>query len=177
MGQCWCLCNGPWVAAGSLRSLSLDYHCCTHCWSERKVDSLILSVGCTNRGKNFPCYISSDWVRKKSSFLLWRLSRGVGAVCSVRAWGVPLQFFREAEVWELEVGLGWGTLVCVLAGSLLCVNGAELKASITERGSVKGMCRMLLGSSNGTEYEEVICSKKKKEDSITIVWNGEVMQI
>lgn len=56
--------------------------------------------------------------------------------------------FGEAEISELEVGLGWGTLVCVLAGSLLCVNVAELKESFTERGSVKGMCRMWLGSCN-----------------------------
>lgn len=51
VGQCWCLCNSPWVASGSLGSFSPDYHCCTHCWSERRADSLILSVGCTDRGR------------------------------------------------------------------------------------------------------------------------------
>lgn len=82
--------------------------------------------------------------------------------------GSLVQFLGETEVWELEVGLGWGTLVCVLAGSLLCVNGAELKASFTERGSVKGMCRMLLGSSNGNKYEgdkdgKIFRDKKKSK--------------
>lgn len=48
------VCATARVAAGSLRSLSLDYHCCTHCWGEKNVDSLILPVGCFDRGKS-PC--------------------------------------------------------------------------------------------------------------------------
>lgn len=121
-GQYWCLCTGPWVATGSLRSLSLDYHCCTHCWSERKAHGLILSVGCTDRGKTplTHCYVSRDgrkyvffhhfvflFVLKSShgNCAVWTAGRGV------------LVWSLGGTLWELEVGLGWGTLVCVLAGS------------------------------------------------------------
>lgn len=145
-GQCWCLCNGPWVAAGSLRSLSLDYHCCTHCWSERRLNGLILSVGCTDRGKTPLPTAILHVMGKKGGFL--KLPR---AVWTVWARVSCRSFLGESGVWEPEVGLGWGTLVCVLAGSLLCVNAAELKETFTERGSVKGMCRMWLGSGNGKD--------------------------
>lgn len=151
-GQYWCLCTGPWVATGSLRSLSLDYHCCTHCWSERKAHGLILSVGCTDRGKTPPYpLLYLTWWKKISFgvFFVLKSSRGAGAVWTVSR-GV-LVWSLGGTLWELEVGLGWGTLVCVLAGSPLCVKEAVLKESFTERGSVKGMCRMWLGSSNGKD--------------------------
>lgn len=112
-GQCWCLYNGPWVASGSLRSLSPDYHSCTHCWSERRVDSLILSVGCASRGRSLHfgqfCvkYDGRKWsVVEKLSRVVWTVQAGV-------SWG----FLGETGDWTLEGGLGWGTLVCVLAGS------------------------------------------------------------
>lgn len=138
-------------------------HCCTHCWGEKKVDGLILSVGCTNRGKTpiTHCYISHDGRKgllfKKKEEKSWLC--GASAVRTVWAGVFWCSFSGETEVWELEVRLGWGTLVCVLAGSLLCVNEAELKESFTERGSVKGMCRMRLGSSNGKDR---VNGKKKK---------------
>lgn len=50
-----------WLSQIAFASL----HCCTHCGGEKKVDGLILSVGCTSRGKTLitHCYISHD-VRK-----------------------------------------------------------------------------------------------------------------
>ncbi|KAJ8002880.1 hypothetical protein DPEC_G00163550 [Dallia pectoralis] len=46
----------------ALRSLSLDYRCCTHCSSERKVDSLILLlVGFTDRDKDHWYFRGPDW--------------------------------------------------------------------------------------------------------------------
>lgn len=147
------------MAAGSLRSLSLDYHCCTHCWGERKVDSLILSVGCANRGKTpIPhCLISSHGGK------LWFFERCLVRLvwCELCEQGCSSAVWGETAVWELEVYSGWGTLVCVLAGSPQCVNGAELKESFTERGSVKGMCRMWPGSSKGEEYEDIDGGEKK----------------
>lgn len=43
-----------------------------------------------------------------------------------------------------------------LAGSLLCVNEAELKESFTEGGSAEGMCRMCLGLSSGQDGGAVL---------------------
>lgn len=72
-------------------------HCCTHCWGEKKVDGLILSVGCTNRGKTpiTHCYISHDgrkgllFKKKRKKLALWGFCC---ANCVSR--GVLVQFFR-----------------------------------------------------------------------------------
>lgn len=57
--------SGGWLSQIAFASL----HCCTHCGGEKKVDGLILSVGCTSRGKTLitHCYISHD-VRKGCFF-------------------------------------------------------------------------------------------------------------
>lgn len=162
-GQCWCLCNGPWVAAGSLRSLSLGYHCCMHCWSERKVDSLILPVGCIDWGKTaIPhCYVSDvlKW-RVFFFFLLSCLMRL--ALCAACELGVSMCSLGEAGG-----GLGWGTLSSVFWQGHYSV-WMELKESFSERGSVKGMCRMRPGSNVGKRQ---LRNRRKKKKKDTLIWN------
>lgn len=100
-GQCWCLCNGPWVAAGSLRLLSLHY-----------IAARIVEV----KGKWMAWSCLRDAPAKVGALLM---RGGGGEVClrdvcgAVGAMGVFWSQFilvgGEAEVWEMEVGLGWGT--------------------------------------------------------------------
>lgn len=115
--------------------------------------------GSTDRGKTpVPhCYIS---VMEENEVFESCL---VGA-CAV--WTVWAGCSSAVSGGSRNLGAGGWLAVCVLAGSLLCVNRAELKESFTERGSVKGMCRMWLGSSmektecRGEIYRKYIKIKK-----------------
>lgn len=75
-GQCLCLCNGPWVAAGSVGSLVPDYGCCTHCQrAEGGSGRIDLPGQCTDKGKNMIIILSNRVPN------LW-----IGQICRL-AWG------------------------------------------------------------------------------------------